>query len=64
MVGYDAPDPKAQPADVVARKTVRAVLRGTPVIETSNFVRVASATSRYAPSVLRLALRRMANKTP
>ena len=27
MVGYDAPDPKAQSADVVARKTVRAVLR-------------------------------------
>ena len=64
MVGYDAPDPHAQSAEVVARKTVRAVLRGTPVIETSNFVRVASATSRYAPSVLRLALRRMANKTP
>lgn len=63
MVGYDAPDPKAQPADVVAQKTVRAVLRGTPVIETSNFVRVASATGRYAPAVLRLALRRMATKS-
>ena len=62
-VGYDAPDPKAQSADVVARKTVRAVLRGTPVVETSNFVRVASATSRFAPSVLRRALRRMASKT-
>jgi short-subunit dehydrogenase len=62
MVGYDAPDPNAQPADVVARKTVRAVLRGTPVVETSNFVRVASATSRFAPSVLRRALRRMAVK--
>ena len=60
--GYDAPDPKAQPADVVARKTVRAVLRGTPVVETSAFVRVASATSRFAPSVLRRALRRMASK--
>ena len=63
-VGYDAPDPKAQSADVIARKTVRAVLRGTPVVETSNFVRVASATSRFAPSVLRRALRRMASKTP
>ena len=60
--GYDAPDPKAQPADLVARKTVRAVLRGTPVVETSNFVRVASATSRFAPFVLRRALRRMAAK--
>lgn len=62
MVGYDAPDPNAQSADVVAKKTLRAVLRGTPVVETSNFVRVASATSRYAPSVLRRALRRMATK--
>ena len=61
-VGYDAPDPKAQPAAVVARKTVRAVARGTAVVETSNFVRVASATSRFAPAVLRRALRRMASK--
>ncbi len=60
--GYDAPDPKAQSPDVVARMTVRAVLRGTPVVETSNFVRVASATSRLAPAVLRRALRRMASK--
>jgi short-subunit dehydrogenase len=63
QAGYDAPDPDAQPASVVARKTVRAVLRGTPVVETSNFVRVASATSRYAPSILRHALRRMAKKS-
>jgi short-subunit dehydrogenase len=62
LTGYDAPDPKAQSPDVVARKTVRAVLRGSPVVETSAFVRVASATSRYAPSVLRRALRRMASK--
>lgn len=62
LEGYDAPDPKAQSADVVAAKTVRAVLRGTPVVETSNFVRVASATSRLAPSILRRALRRMASK--
>jgi short-subunit dehydrogenase len=60
--GYDAPDPKAQPAELIARKTVQAVLRGTPVVETSNFVRVASATSRYAPWVLRRALARMATK--
>ena len=55
------------PGDVTAEahraaKTVRAVLRGTPVVETSNFVRVASATSRLAPSILRRALRRMASK--
>lgn len=63
LTGYDAPDPNAQPAEVVARKTVRAVLRGTPVVETSNFVRVASATSRYAPSILRRALKRMASRS-
>jgi short-subunit dehydrogenase len=63
-VGYDRPDPNAQPADEVAKKTVRAVLRGTPVVETSNFVRVASATSRYAPFILRRALVRMASKPP
>jgi short-subunit dehydrogenase len=62
--GYDKPDPKAQPADVVARLTVRAVLRGTAVVETSNFVRYASAMSRFAPAVLRRALRHMASKSP
>ncbi len=62
LTGYDAPDPKAQSAELVAQKTVRAAMRGTPVVETSNFVRVASATSRFAPSVLRRALRRMAQK--
>jgi short-subunit dehydrogenase len=62
VAGYDAPDPKAQSADVVAAKTVRAVLRGTAVVETSNFVRLASATSRIAPSILRRVLRRMASK--
>ena len=62
QTGYDAPDPKAQPADAVARMVVRAVQRGTPVVETSNFVRVASATSRHVPSILRFALRRMASK--
>jgi short-subunit dehydrogenase len=60
--GYDAPDPNAQSPDEVARKTVRAVLRGKPVVETSNFVRVASAGVRFAPSVLRRVLRRMATK--
>lgn len=62
LSGYDAPDPTAQPAELIAKMTVRAVLRGTPVVETSAFVRVASATSRYAPAVLRQALRRMAAK--
>lgn len=62
VTGYDAPDPKAQPAEVIARLTKRAVERSTAVVETSAFVRVASATSRLAPPVLRRVLRRMASK--
>jgi len=62
-VGYDAPDPRSQPAEAVARLVRRAVARGTPVVETSSFVRFASATSRWAPPVLRRALRRMAEKS-
>lgn len=64
QVGYDAPDPKAQSPEAVARMTLRAVLRSKPVVETSAFVRVASATGRYAPSILRVALRRMAARPP
>ena len=60
--GYDAPDPKAQSPDAIAALTLRAVKRSTPVVETSAFVRVASATSRHAPAVLRAALRRMARR--
>jgi short-subunit dehydrogenase len=59
-VGYDAPDPKAQSAEDVAAITLRAVDRSTPIVETSNFVRFASAASRLAPPALRVALRRMA----
>jgi short-subunit dehydrogenase len=62
LTGYDAPDPKAQAVDEVAQMIVRAVRRSTPVVETSAFVRVASATSRYAPWILRHALKRMASK--
>lgn len=60
--GYDAPDPDAQPAETIARLTLRAVKRGTPVVETSNFVRVASLGVRIAPPILRRALARMATK--
>lgn len=60
--GYDAPDPRAQSAESIARLTLRATRRGTPVVETSRFVRVASAASRHTPSVLRVALRRMAGR--
>lgn len=58
--GYDAPDPKAQAADEVAAMVVRAARRGTPVVETSAFVRAASAAARLSPWGLRTALRRMA----
>ncbi len=61
-VGYDAPDPKAQPADAVASMTLRAVDKGTAIVETSNFVRLASTASRLAPPALRIALRRMASR--
>lgn len=62
MVGYDAPDPKAQSAEDVARLTLRAVDRARPITETSNYVRFASAALRFAPAGLRVALRRMADR--
>lgn len=62
--GYSAPDPDAQSAESVARLTVRAVEKGSPVVETSAFVRFAGAAARLAPPGLRMALRRMAKKPP
>lgn len=59
MVGYDAPDPRAQSAEDVARRTLRAVDRRKPVLETSAFVRFASTANRLAPWAVRTALRRM-----
>lgn len=60
--GYDAPDPRAQSAETIAEQTLRAVDRGTAVVETSAFVRVASAASRLAPGPFRLVLGRMARR--
>ena len=63
--GYEAfsePDPKAQSADAVAAQVVRAVEKNKPVVETSAYVRVASATVRLAPPAMRRVLRRMASK--
>lgn len=62
MVGYDAPDPNAQSAEAVAKLTLRAVDRAKPIVETSTFVRLASAASRVTPSGLRFALKRMASR--
>ncbi|MDB4941543.1 MAG: short-chain dehydrogenase/reductase [Labilithrix sp.] len=62
LAGYDAPDPKAQSAEVIARKTLRAVKRSIPVVETSAFVRIAAGSNRLAPPLVRRILRRMATK--
>lgn len=61
-VGYDAPDPKGQTAEAVAARTLRAVDNESAVVETSAFVRFASAGARIAPPALRAVLRRMADK--
>lgn len=63
-VGYDRPDPKAQSAEEVAAITLRAVDRGTAIVETSGFVRVASFGSRFVPPVMRTVLKRMAQRPP
>jgi short-subunit dehydrogenase len=63
-VGYETPDPKAQSAEDVARLTLRAVRRASPVVETSGFVRAASTAVRLVPPAVRLALRRMAERPP
>src|SRR5262249_2054107 len=62
LPGYDQPEPKSQSPEAVAMLTLRAVDRGTPVVETSPFVRGASAAARFVPPALRIALRRMATR--
>jgi short-subunit dehydrogenase len=62
--GYTRPDPKAQSAEEVARRTLRAVQRGRPIDETSLFVRFTSAVARHTPFALRRALERMADRPP
>jgi short-subunit dehydrogenase len=51
---------KAQSADAVGEMIVRAAERGTPVVETSMYVRAVCAVARFAPPVLRRATARMA----
>jgi short-subunit dehydrogenase len=60
--GYTKPDPKAQSAEDVAARTLRAVDRRRPVAETSAFVRFASTVSRLSPAAMRFALARMAKR--
>ncbi len=47
------PPGTTQTAEAVAKKTLRAVDRSWPVVETSLFVRAASAAARIAPASLR-----------
>ncbi len=51
-----------QTPDEVARLTLRAVERSRAVIDTSNFVRLASFTSRVVPPIFRMVAARMATK--
>ncbi len=60
--GYTKPDPKAQSAEAVAERVLRAVQRGSDVDETSAFVKLASVVSRHAPPAMRFALARMAKR--
>lgn len=62
--GYTKPDPKAQSAEIVAERTIRAVDRGRAVDETSPFVKFASGVSRHVPAAMRFALGRMARRPP
>lgn len=60
--GVRPPGAKIQTAEDVAEQTLRAVDRGTPVVETTGFVKLASATSRVAPAAFRFITRIMAAK--
>lgn len=60
--GVRPPGARVQSADDVAAQTLAAVDRGTPVVETTRFVKLASATARVAPAAFRAITRRMATR--
>jgi short-subunit dehydrogenase len=60
--GVRPPGAKVQTADDVAKQTVRAVEQHTAVVETSGFVKLASAAARHAPGVFRFVTGVMAAK--
>jgi short-subunit dehydrogenase len=60
LPGYDTPNPRSQDPRAVADMTLRAIDRGTAVVETTPYAFAASLAARLAPPALRLALRRMA----
>jgi short-subunit dehydrogenase len=53
VAGVRPPGTRVQTADEVADQTIRAVERGTMVLETTGFVRLASVAARLAPGVVR-----------
>jgi short-subunit dehydrogenase len=53
VAGVRPPGAEVQSPDEVAAQTIRAVDRGQPVVETTSFVRVASAAARMAPGAMR-----------
>jgi hypothetical protein len=53
VAGVRPPGTRVQTADEVADQTIRAVERGTTVLETTGFVRLASAAARIAPGAVR-----------
>ena len=61
-IGYRPAAAKAQSPDEVAEMVVRGVSRGTAVIETSRFVRVASLAARVAPGPFRWLSVKMAER--
>ncbi|HEU4410576.1 MAG TPA: SDR family NAD(P)-dependent oxidoreductase [Polyangiaceae bacterium] len=60
--GVRPPGVRAQRPEAIAEQTLRGLDRGRPVVETSAFVRVASASARLAPPLFRALAARMARK--
>ena len=62
-IGYRPPGHKAQSAEEVAKMTVNAVASKRTVLETSLFVKTASAAARVAPALMRRISKQMAAKS-
>jgi short-subunit dehydrogenase len=60
--GVQPPGARLQTAQEVAQQTLRAVDRGSPVLETTSFVKLASAASRVTPGVMRRVFSFMASR--
>jgi short-subunit dehydrogenase len=62
-IGYRPPGHKAQSAEAVAKMTIDAVDAKKTVLETSLFVKTASAAARVAPALMRRISKQMAAKS-